>query len=150
MKLTGYKKVLNEDYRLMVLVDRDKDDCIKLKHQIEIMFRNAGLVSKSAKKAGQKHQCVCRVVVEEFESWLLGDINALKLAFPNLKVPKKFEQKQPDAITNPSEVLQSLLKNSGYRLSGKIDLARRIGAYWSPADNKSLSFKHFIDGLNFF
>jgi Domain of unknown function (DUF4276) len=146
-KLSGYKKLLGHDYRLMVLLDRDKDDCVQLKNKVEAMFRSAGILSKTANTSNKTHLCVSRIIVEELESWLLGDTVALKRAFPNLEIPRKFEQKQPDAVGNPSEVLQSLLKKSGYKPTGKIDLARRIGMHWDPNTNRSLSFKQFILGL---
>lgn len=45
-RLKGYKAWIPEDYRIVVLVDKDKDDCRLLKIQLETIALNAGFITK--------------------------------------------------------------------------------------------------------
>ncbi len=46
-RLRGYAQWLPEDWRVVVVVDRDNDDCESLKERLEVMAANAGLVTRS-------------------------------------------------------------------------------------------------------
>ena len=54
-----------------VVVDRDSDDCHKLKNKLEDIAKEAGLTTRTS--AGSKWQVVNRIVVEELEAWYFGD-----------------------------------------------------------------------------
>ena len=60
-RLHGYAKWITSGYRIVVLVDRDSDDCYDLKHRLEDMAASAGLVSRS-RSAGRNWQVVNRIV----------------------------------------------------------------------------------------
>ena len=49
-RLRGYAKWLPPSYRVVVVVDRDNEDCRKLKTQLETMAAEAGLVTRAASK----------------------------------------------------------------------------------------------------
>lgn len=51
-RLRGYASWLPEDWRIVVLVDRDDDDCKKLKARLEKMAADAGLSTRSKTKKG--------------------------------------------------------------------------------------------------
>lgn len=46
-RLRGYASWLPDDWRIIVLVDEDREDCVELKRMLETISFSAGLVSKS-------------------------------------------------------------------------------------------------------
>ena len=151
-RLAAYRQRIdsNEDLRLVVLVDRDNDDCAALKRQLEYAAARAGLVTKSAPAVDGRFVVVNRIVIEELESWFIGDPEALRLAFTGL--PKIIRTKgifrTPDN-GGSWELLHRFLKNHGiYRSSyPKIDAARRIAPKMDIRGNRSASFQVFIQGV---
>ncbi len=89
-RLRGYSAWLPEDYRIVVLVDRDDDDCVRLKQELETIAQEAGLSTRSG-SSGRQFQVVNRVVIEELESWFFGDWQAVHDAYPRVdaNVPKQ-------------------------------------------------------------
>lgn len=150
-RLRGYARFLPDDWRIVVLVDRDRENCESLKDKLEKVANEAGLRTKS--RTGAKHcQILNRIAVEELEAWFFGDPDALRAAYPRL--PPTFEHKTPyrrsDFIRGgTSEALERLLKRKGYHPEGvpKIELARRVAQYMDPERNRSPSFQIFRDGL---
>lgn len=144
-KLKGYGHVLRaqEDWRVVVLLDEDRQDCKKLKKQIVEFGRSAGI----------QHSLLARVAVEELEAWFLGDVPALSAAYP--KVPPTLSNRRgfrdPDAIPNGTwEALQRVLQGAGYYRGGglpKIEAARAIAARMNVEQNQSRSFRVFRDGV---
>lgn len=151
-RLAAYRQRIdsNEDLRVVVLVDRDNDDCAALKRQLEDAAARAGLVRKSAPAVDGRFVVVNRIVIEELESWFIGDPAALKRAFTGL--PKIIESKgifrTPDN-GGSWELLHRFLKSHGiYRSSyPKIDAARRIAPNMDIWGNRSPSFQIFIQGV---
>ena len=74
-RLRGYKNRINheQDLKVVVLIDRDKEDCEKLKLQLEEMAEEAGLLTPSL---SDNFQVLNRIAVEELEAWFFGDIDA--------------------------------------------------------------------------
>ncbi len=50
-RLRGYSRWLPPDWRIVVLVDRDEEDCKRLKAKLEKLCQTAGLISKTAADA---------------------------------------------------------------------------------------------------
>lgn len=67
-RLRGYKAWLPTTHKIVVLVDRDNDNCHALKQQLEDAASQAGLVTRSASQ-GSPYSIVNRIVVEELEAW---------------------------------------------------------------------------------
>jgi len=118
-----------ESLRVVVLVDRDDDDCERLKVALERMAAAAGLPTKSSPAANGQFVVLNRIVVEELESWFIGDPLALRKAFSRLPM---IEQ-STGIFRNPDnggswEALHRFLKKHGIYKSSfpKIDAARRI------------------------
>jgi hypothetical protein len=139
-----------EDVRVVVLVDRDQDDCHALKAALERTARAAGLITRSAAGHRAAFDVVTRIAVEELESWFLGDPQALRAAFPNL--PPINLRTAP--FRNPEnggswEALHRFLRRHGYYPGTyqKIDAARRIARHLDPTANRARSFTVFCDGL---
>ena len=82
-RLRAYRRRVDsgEDIRLVVLVDRDADDCECLKARLEQAAAKAGLPTKTQPDDRGVFVVVNRVVVEELESWFIGDSAALRAAF---------------------------------------------------------------------
>jgi len=150
-RLKAYKKWIPADYRLVVLVDEDREDCSQLKARLETAASNVGLATKS-KPSGGAFFVLNRIAVEELEAWFLGDAAALCAAYPG--VPSTFHKRaglrDPDAIQGGTwEALERLLQKAGYFNAGvpKIEVAREMGTRVEPAQNRSVSFGHFVLGL---
>lgn len=150
-RLKGLSTWLREELRVLVLVDRDKNDCRELKRMLELAAAEAGLPTKSSPRDG-KFQVLNRIAVEELEAWFLGDAEALSTAYP--RVPASLGERRgfrdPDAIRGGTwEALERVLKRAGYYPAGlpKIEVARNISKYMLPERNTSPSFRVFADGL---
>jgi hypothetical protein len=133
-----------KDLRILVLVDRDADDCKKLKQRLESAARDAGLPTKTRPAGDGYFLVVNRIVVEELESWFIGDTAALRKAFPRLsdKFPANFAT--PDNGGTGERLHRFLRKQGIYRQHyAKIEAADKIAAHMDPQCNRSRSFQHF-------
>jgi hypothetical protein len=115
--LKGYKHL--PDYRVVVLIDRDGDDCRILKDKLEDIAGDIGLTTKSVASLGQTFTVLNRIAIEELEAWFFGDVASLVAAYPG--VPKslanKAKYRDPDAITGgTAEALEKVLQRAGYHL----------------------------------
>ncbi len=151
-RLRAYRKWIPDHYRIVVLVDNDRDDCRKLKRRLETIAGDAGFLTKT--KAG--NQCVFqvlnRILVKELEAWFFGDPEALVDAYPKLSA-KAFRKKRfddPDAISDTWEALEKILQRAGYYSGGlpKVETANKISMFMNPDRNRSRSFNVFIEGLS--
>ena len=143
--LKGYS--ISDNCRIMVLIDKDREDCFQLKAQLEEVAHNAGFITKSNASQEGDFQVINRLAIEELEAWFLGDIKALLTAYP--KVLKSRQDQDPDAITGPHKVLGRMLKQSNDHRGGlpKTAVAQNIAQHMEPNRNKSRSFQVFIEGL---
>ena len=149
-RLRAYKKRIEkgEDLRIVVLVDRDQDDCEQLKRELERIAREAKLSTKARPDTRGQFLAVNRIVVEELESWFIGDTTALRLAFPSL--PNQFPGHFRQPVNGGTwERLHRFLKKHGiYRGTyPKIEAARKIAPHIDPARNRSTSFRQFCSGV---
>jgi hypothetical protein len=150
-RLRGYARWLPKRWRIVVVVDRDDDDCIELKMKLEKMAIDAGLTTRS-KAAGKRYTVVNRLAVEELEAWYFGDWIAVRSVYPRLPetIPMKAHYRDPDEIRGGTwEALEQLLQKAGYFIGGlrKIEAARDIAPYLEPERNKSHSFRVFYTAL---
>lgn len=148
-RLKGYSRWMPEDWRIVVLVDEDRQDCRGLKQELEAAANDAGLQTKTSAGGGQ-FQVLNRIVIEELEAWFLGDLDALRSVVPRLpqRLPRKFAD--PDSVRGgTAESLERWLQQYGYFRGGysKIAAARQIAPHLAPARNRSRSFQVFLEGL---
>lgn len=149
-RLRGYAAWLPTNYRIVIIVDRDDDDCLKLKAQLEEQVRQAGLWTRQ-----QNHDVfsvINRIAIEELEAWYFGDWEAVCAAFPRLSptIPQQAKYRNPDAIAGGTwEAFEHILKRAGYFPTGlrKLELARTITPYMDPMRNRSRSFQALRDAL---
>ncbi len=138
-----------EDVRVVVLVDRHDDDCLALKRQLDTFAARTGLPTRSRPDQGGRFRLLNRVVVEELESWFLGDPAALRAAFPSLPAtnPRSALFRSPER-GGWKALHRHLRKHGVYRgRYPKIEAARRIASKMDVATNRSPSFRHFRDGV---
>ncbi len=150
-RLKGYRSWLPNDWRIVVVIDRDDDDCNVLKERMERIASEAGLVTKSAARGGA-YSVVNRLVIEELEAWYFGDWQAVCSAYPKVPVtiPGKAQYRNPDAIGGGTwEAFERIMQRAGYFHSGlrKIEAARTVAAHWNIEGNTSHSFQVFRDAL---
>ncbi len=150
--LRGYRAWLPAAARIVVLVDRDQQDCLELKQTLERHAAGAGFATRSRRGTDGVFQVVNRIAVEELEAWFLGDVGALAEAFP--RVPRTLGNRRgfrdPDAVAGgTAEALARVLRQAGYFRGGvaKTKVAREVASRMDPAVNTSRSFQLFRDSL---
>lgn len=151
-RLKGYQAWLPPDWKIVVLIDEDREDCLKLKKQLEDIAISAGLITKSSCQKDKSFQVLNRIVVEELEAWFFGDVEAICQAYPKVSphLAKQKGYRDPDAIKGgTSEALERVLKKAGYHLGGleKYKASSEISQYMNPESNRSKSFQVFYQGL---
>ena len=82
-RLRGYAAWLPSDWRIVVVVDRDDEDCRELKRRMEAIAAKVGLRSRT--QSPTYWQLVKRIVIEELEAWYFGDWEAVVAAYPHVK-----------------------------------------------------------------
>ena len=150
-RLRGYARWIADDCRIVVVVDRDADDCQKLKERMEGIASRAGLRTRTS-AGSSAWQVVNRIAIEELEAWYFGDWDAVRGAYPRLptNVPKQARYRIPDAIVGgTSEAFERILKRHGYFRGGlaKSAAAQAVAVHFDPTSNRSHSFRVFRDAI---
>ena len=151
-RLAGYASWLPTTTCIIVLVDRDDEDCKALKETLEKMTVAAGLATHSNPKRN-KLQVINRIAIEELEAWFFGDWTAVVETYPRMDVnlPNQAGFRQPDQIKGGTwEALERELKKKNYFKTGlrKIECARAIASRMEPNRNTSPSFIAFKDVIS--
>lgn len=150
-RLRGYASWLPPTWRIVVVVDRDDDECVALKQRMEQMAADAGLSSRSA-TAATAWQVVNRIAIEELEAWYFGDWEAVRRVYPRVSttVPRKENYRDPDAVAGATwEAFERVLQKAGHFKNGlrKTEVARVLGRSMEPHRNQSCSFQVFRDAM---
>lgn len=138
---------------VIVLVDRDSDDCRRLKQRLAAVApAGAALSVFSAARPNAGGRVLPRVVCEELEAWFLGDIPALRAAYPRVpaSVAERARFRDPDGVRGGTwEALEGLLQQAGYHAGGlpKYECAKAVAPHLNVEENRSVSFRHFRDGV---
>ncbi|WP_341730328.1 DUF4276 family protein [Microcoleus sp. EPA2] len=151
-RLKGYQAWLPLDWKIVILIDEDREDCLKLKKQLENIAILAGLITKSSCQKNKSFQVLNRIVVEELEAWFFGDVEAICQAYPKVSANLANQQpyRDPDAIKGGTwEALERVLRRAGYHQGGleKYKASSEISKYMNPESNRSKSFQVFCQGL---
>jgi len=122
--------------RFIIMRDSDGADCLRLKGQL------SELVPERAQK-----RVKIRIVVQELESWYIGDLDAVRragLISENMLARHKGKARlrNPDEIRHAKQTFKTQIAGGG-----QIELARSIGPHLSLADNRSRSFHAFVGAL---
>lgn len=150
-RLRGFAPWIPPSWRIVVLVDRDDEDCHQLKAHLEEAAKTAGLTTRSMAPRDQ-WIVANRVISEELEAWFLGDLPALQAAFPGLpgSLGHQARFRDPDAVTGGTwEALEKVLQRAGHFRGGlrKIEAARAVARHMDPDRNRSRSFQVFRDTM---
>jgi hypothetical protein len=122
--------------RFIIMRDNDGADCFARKeHLLELVPREAAARVK------------IRLVLQELESWYLGDLDAVAHAGlidgASLARHKNHRRyRDPDAIRHAKEEFRTRVAEAG-----QIELARRIAPHLDLNINRSHSFHIFINAL---
>ncbi|NJO85181.1 MAG: DUF4276 family protein [Blastochloris sp.] len=138
----------NLELRIIILVDRDDEDCRELKMKLELMAKNAELSTRTNNPV--QFHVINRIAIEELEAWFFGDVPAIRRAYPKVSESLGQEAKfrNPDEIKGGTwEQLERVLQD--YHPGGleKIRAAQEISQYMDPDINRSKSFQAFRDAL---
>lgn len=122
------KKMISWNYgepHFIILRDNDGGDCSILKERLSVLARSSG----------KPHNI--RIVCQELESWFIGDLAAVKAAYPKIRsreAAAKF--RNPDKLGNASEELSNLTGDPT-----KVERSHLISAHLDPERNRSQSFQ---------
>lgn len=122
--------------RFIILRDNDGADCLALKQRLVELVPN------------HAPDYLVRIVCQELEGWLLGDMAAVAAAYPAASRHQSFKslsKKDPDTLTNASELMMHLTGTQT-----KVARATLIAKHMHPARNRSASFKVFASGISGF
>ena len=150
-RLRGYSHFIPQSWRILILVDRDDDNCTDLKDQLEQIAGNAGLPTRTTTH-GAGYVVLNRIAIEELEAWYFGDWAAVLEVFPRLPstIPNKARYRHPDQILGGTwEAFERVCQDAGYFRSGlrKIEAATMITPRMVPGRNTSPSFRILRDAL---
>ena len=146
-RLSAYANWMPENFRVVVMIDRDNDDCRTLKEQLETIAADSGLLTRS-RAGGGSWQVVNRIAIEELEAWYFDDWEAVCKAYPRVlpNIPSRARYRDPDAIQGGTwEAFERIMKKHGYFREGlgKVQAAGAIAECTDPARNRSNSFAKF-------
>ena len=122
------------DTKFLLIRDRDSEDCVEVKKRISSICKRAG-----------REDALIRIACGELESFYLGDLKAVSLAFGK-KMPSQSLAKfrNPDHLGNASQELGKILGSS----EQKLKWARNISPHLAlDGSNCSQSFNALIAGV---
>ena len=139
-RFRGYAK-WKLDCNVVVVIDKDREDCTLLKSKIEDNARDCGLLDKTFGKYPKR--LAIRIAVTELETWFLGDPAAVNRAFPKVRETDLHIKGSVDKILAPAKRLERVLQRRGYYRTGmpKLQVARLVAEHMEPDRNKSPSFQ---------
>lgn len=153
-RLRGYAERVRYDpnLRIVVVVDLDDDNCHELKKTLEDMTRSAGLTSLRSVRTAQIPIVATRIAIEELEAWFVGDVGALRTAYPRIpqSLAARHNLREPDDVRGGTwEAVERLLQSHGYHHGGmrKIALADEVARHMDVENNRSTSFCCLRDGI---
>lgn len=149
-RLRGYAR-MPENYRVVVVIDCDSNDCWNLKEQLEAAAEKSGLVTRSRAGSGT-WRVVNRIAVEELEAWYFGDWEAVCSAYPRVSpnIPNQARYRDPEAVRGGTwEAFERIMQSHGYFRGGlsKVKAASTIGENIDPLRSRSNSFRIFYDAI---
>ncbi len=123
---------------VVVLVDSDGDDCVKLKQSLRDLYDMLPTKPPHA---------LFRIAVEETESWFLAEPAAIKAAYPQATL-NELTGLKPDEICGAWERLARALGENDQGTPRKREWAERIVPHLPLQCPRSPSLATFVNGLS--
>ncbi len=126
--------------KVLITRDQDSGNCATVKSSIQELIQ------------GNCHcESIVRIACRELEAWLLGDLNAIKDAFPRFK-PEHYRStasfRNVDSIHQPNKYLLRVIPEYKSRTSlPKLSVSEKIAPYLDFDRNTSSSFNHTISAI---
>jgi len=126
---------------ILVTRDQDQSDCVAIKEQFNQIMIN---------------KCSCpykiRIICKELEAWFLGDLEAIKKAYPRFNPDayiNKAELRNVDAISNPNRLLLRMIPEYNDRETlPKLESSESISKHLNLQSNRSSSFNQTLNGIS--
>jgi hypothetical protein len=116
----------------LILRDADGANCCQLKQDLSLLANES------------KKPYKIRIVCQQLESWFMGDLDAISLAYPRIQIEKNKQKfRNPDRLNNASEELSKI--TSDYT---KLARAQKIAPHLAPEKNVSHSFQVFYKTIS--
>lgn len=126
--------------RILITRDQDNYDCKDVK---------ADLLKIVDGKCACPHSI--RIVCRELESWFLGDLNAIKQAYPRFKPEQhsaKADFRDVDSIAIPNDYLLRIIPEyQGMATLPKLETSSKISKFLDLENNTSKSFKFTLSAI---
>jgi hypothetical protein len=148
-KLKAYGDEEDPNLIVVVLVDLDdRNDCVAFKNELVTLLSYCD----------KKPRTLFCIAIEELEAWYLGDLTAIKSAYPDAKLDV-FDSYIQDAQIGTWEILAEAVyfggceelfakgKRSRLVLEEKKNWTKNICRHMNIDTNQSLSFQYFRDNL---
>ena len=137
--LRGFGKSLPKNAVVLVVVDADDQPCEILLGQLNEML--AALPVKPT--------VMFRLAIEETESWLIADVEAVQKAFPGKLNKNVLKHIPPDSVIGAWEKLAVALGFNPKMVAGptKFEWAKRIAPHLNLDNPNSPSFRKLIEGI---
>lgn len=134
-KLRAFGRDSSLELGVLVLVDADDDDCVDLANRIREVARHVAPELRFA----------ARVAVEEMEAFYLGDLAALRRAYPDADLARA-EEYDPDSVCGTWELFGQIVGDGG---GNKVAWAAAMGprVTTTPGKSRSPSFRALIRAL---
>ncbi len=130
--------------QIIVLIDQDKQNCVKLKNKIK------------EKMAWCSCEYKIRIACYELEAWFLGDMEAIAKCSPRFNArffQGKKKYRDVDNIEKPSRVIEEIVPDWKERYASKLKFAKTIAPFVSlerqnlEQANRSHSFQVLLETL---
>jgi hypothetical protein len=148
-KLRAYGDEQDDNLIVVVLVDLDdRNNCADFKKQLVSLLNYCD----------KKPRALFCIAIEELEAWYLGDLGALKIAYPEMNQAIYDSYIQDSQIgtwerlaeivhLNGLQALHAKGKRSNSVLQEKLQWTRKICPHLDIDNNQSPSFQYFRDNL---
>ncbi len=138
-KMRAYGRSLNPDTdRLVVLVDQDKDNCQSLKQRL----------IEAWKACDPRPETLFRIAIEELEAFYLGDPDAIRRAYPRMKMGPLRDYEQDSVCGTWERFMQVIGARGEDKVTWAREMGRVLGTEWQGRRaNQSSSFCQLCSGI---
>lgn len=128
------------DSRILITIDQDNSNCKQLKVKLLNLIEG---------------KCLCpymiRIICRKLECWYLGDLQAIKAAYPRFDPDKHTHAsafRNVDNIQNaPEKMLKIVPELNKREYLPKLEFSRKVSAHLNIDRNTSTSFRHFVSAV---